>query len=86
VNLKQVTLIVGGNNEVEMREKRDKIIDSYNAVIKAKEFGILPGCGVALLRASCLLDLLEFEDDRVREVLRAALRLPFELLAAGCRK
>jgi chaperonin GroEL len=44
-------IYVGGNSEVEMREKMDRVIDAKEAVISAIEEGIVPGGGLALFRA-----------------------------------
>ena len=43
---------VGGNTETEMNEKKDRVDDALNATKAAIEEGILPGGGVALVRAS----------------------------------
>ncbi|CAN7669267.1 chaperonin GroEL [Phyllobacterium sp. LjRoot231] len=50
---------VGGATEVEVREKKDRIDDAMNATRAAVEEGILPGGGVALLRAGKALKKLE---------------------------
>jgi chaperonin GroEL len=50
---------VGGATEVEVREKKDRIDDALNATRAAAEEGILPGGGVALLRAGRALKKLE---------------------------
>ncbi|MEI2735060.1 MAG: chaperonin GroEL [Rhodoblastus sp.] len=42
---------VGGASEIEVKEKKDRVDDSLNATRAAVEEGILPGGGVALLRA-----------------------------------
>ena len=42
---------VGGNNEIEIKEKKDRVDDSLQAAKAALEEGILPGAGVALLHA-----------------------------------
>src|SRR6202043_750102 len=42
---------VGGATEVEVKEKKDRVEDALNATRAAVEEGILPGGGVALLRA-----------------------------------
>ena len=42
---------VGGNTETEMREKKDRVDDALQATKAAIEEGIVPGGGVALLRA-----------------------------------
>lgn len=46
-----VIIHVGGNTEIEMREKKDRVDDSLNATKAAIEEGIIPGGGVALLYA-----------------------------------
>jgi chaperonin GroEL len=46
---------VGGSSEVEVGEKKDRYEDALNATRAAVEEGILPGGGVALLKASLLL-------------------------------
>jgi chaperonin GroEL len=50
---------VGGATEVEVREKKDRVDDAMNATRAAVEEGILPGGGVALLRAGKALKKLE---------------------------
>jgi len=47
---------VGGASEIEVKEKKDRVDDSLNATRAAVEEGILPGGGVALLRAVKALD------------------------------
>ncbi len=47
---------VGGATEVEVKEKKDRVDDALNATRAAVEEGILPGGGVALLRAVKALD------------------------------
>jgi len=44
-------IYVGGNSEVEMKEKMDRVIDAKEAVISALEEGVVPGGGIALLNA-----------------------------------
>ena len=46
---------VGGQTEVEMREKKDRVDDALHATKAALEEGILPGGGIALLNASKML-------------------------------
>ena len=46
---------VGGSSEVEVGEKKDRYEDALNATHAAVEEGILPGGGVALLKASLQL-------------------------------
>lgn len=49
-------IYVGGSSEVEMKEGRDRVNDALNATKAAVEEGIVPGGGVALLRASATLE------------------------------
>jgi chaperonin GroEL len=56
-------LYVGANTEVEMREKKDRVVDALSATRSAIEEGIVPGGGVAYIRASANLDSLEGVND-----------------------
>jgi len=47
---------VGGSTEMEIGERKDRVDDAVNAVLAALQEGILPGGGVALVRASRCLD------------------------------
>jgi chaperonin GroEL len=77
---------VGGSTEGEMRERKDRVEDSLNAVRAAIEMGIVPGGGSALLQASRVLgdfiqskkgsDLLP-EELAGLNILKNALREPF---------
>jgi chaperonin GroEL len=53
---------VGGATEVEVKEKKDRVDDALNATRAAVEEGIVPGGGVALLKASKALDGLTGEN------------------------
>jgi chaperonin GroEL len=74
---------VGAATEAEMKEKKARIEDAIHATRAAVEEGILPGGGVALIRASRVLDTLELVgDERTgRELLRSALESPIKQLA-----
>lgn len=48
-------LKVGGSTEVELRERKDRVDDALSATLAAIEEGILPGGGVALVRASSVV-------------------------------
>ncbi|MGV3652484.1 MAG: TCP-1/cpn60 chaperonin family protein, partial [Devosia sp.] len=48
---------VGGSTEVEVKERKDRVDDALNATRAAVEEGIVPGGGVALLRASADLQV-----------------------------
>jgi chaperonin GroEL len=52
-------LRVGGETEVEVKEKKDRVDDALNATRAAADEGIVPGGGVALLKASKVLANLE---------------------------
>ena len=54
---------VGGQSELEMKEKKDRVEDALHATKAALEEGILPGGGVALLNAAYKLELEEGEMD-----------------------
>ena len=54
---------VGAASEVEMKEKKDRINDALNATRAAVEEGIIPGGGVAYLRAIEKLEGLEGDND-----------------------
>ncbi|WP_269515104.1 chaperonin GroEL [Brevundimonas subvibrioides] len=47
---------VGGSTEVEVKEKKDRVDDALNATRAAVEEGIVPGGGIALLKATKALD------------------------------
>lgn len=72
-------LYVGGHTEIEMREKKDRIEDALNATRAAVEEGIIPGGGVAYLRAvDVLLGLKgETEDETIGvDIIRKVLYAP----------
>jgi chaperonin GroEL len=54
---------VGAATEVEMKEKKARVEDALHATRAAVEEGIVPGGGVALIRASGVLDKLELSDE-----------------------
>jgi len=78
---------VGGNTETEMREKKDRVDDALQATKAAIEEGIIPGGGVALLRASVDAKCKPDNDDQKLgcNIMFNALRKPFQqiLLNAG---
>ena len=70
---------VGGATEVEVKERKDRVDDALHATRAAVEEGIVPGGGVALLRASKALDALTSnnEDQKVGiQIVRKALQTP----------
>jgi chaperonin GroEL len=75
---------VGGATEIEVKEKKDRVDDALNATRAAVEEGILPGGGVALIRAQKVLDKLNFanEDQKVGvNIVRRALQSPARQIA-----
>ncbi|MBX4862287.1 chaperonin GroEL [Rhizobium sophorae] len=75
---------VGGSTEVEVKEKKDRVDDALHATRAAVEEGILPGGGVALLRAVKALDNLSVanQDQRVGiEIVRRAIEAPVRQIA-----
>jgi chaperonin GroEL len=75
---------VGGSTEVEVKEKKDRVDDALNATRAAVEEGIVPGGGVALLKASKVLEGFKGDNDDqtagVAIVLRA-LQAPIRQIA-----
>jgi chaperonin GroEL len=75
---------VGGSTEVEVKEKKDRVDDALHATRAAVEEGILPGGGVALLRAARALDNLSFANDDQRvgiDIVRRAVEAPVRQIA-----
>jgi chaperonin GroEL len=75
---------VGGATEVEVKERKDRVDDAMHATRAAVEEGILPGGGVALLRAGRAFDRLKPENDDQRhgvEIVRKALSWPARQIA-----
>ncbi len=75
---------VGGVTEMEVKEKKDRVDDALNATRAAVEEGILPGGGVALLRAASVLDKVKAanEDQKVGiNIVRRALQAPARQIA-----
>ncbi|MCH4549706.1 MULTISPECIES: chaperonin GroEL [Rhizobium] len=75
---------VGGSTEVEVKEKKDRVDDALHATRAAVEEGILPGGGVALLRAVKALDNVKTAngDQRVGvEIVRRAVEAPARQIA-----
>ncbi|MET0941189.1 MAG: chaperonin GroEL [Mesorhizobium sp.] len=75
---------VGGSTEIEVKERKDRVDDALHATRAAVEEGILPGGGVALLRAQKVLDSLQANnpDQRVGiEIVRRAIEAPARQIA-----
>ncbi|ARQ57491.1 UNVERIFIED_ORG: chaperonin GroEL [Rhizobium etli] len=75
---------VGGSTEVEVKEKKDRVDDALHATRAAVEEGILPGGGVALLRAVKALDAIKTANDDQRvgvDIVRRAIEAPVRQIA-----
>ena len=78
-------LLVGAATEAEMKEKKARVEDALHATRAAVESGILPGGGVALLRAADALEAMKIEgEERIgTEIVRRALEAPIRQIAAN---
>jgi chaperonin GroEL len=76
---------VGAATEVEMKERKARVEDAMHATKAASEEGIVPGGGVALLRAQKQLDTLQLEGDRGQGVtiVRRAIEEPLRQIVAN---
>jgi chaperonin GroEL len=76
-------LYVGGHTESEMKERKDRADDALHATRAAVEEGIIPGGGIAFLRALSALDGLKTKGDESWgvDVVRAALQEPLRRIA-----
>jgi chaperonin GroEL len=74
---------VGAATETEMKEKKARIEDALHATRAAVEEGILPGGGVALVRAAKALDFLETEEaEKIGvDIVRRAIERPVKYIA-----
>ncbi|RWM13938.1 MAG: chaperonin GroEL [Mesorhizobium sp.] len=75
---------VGGATEVEVKEKKDRVDDALHATRAAVEEGILPGGGVALLRAAKALDAVAVDNPDQRygvDIVRRAIEAPARQIA-----
>ncbi len=75
---------VGGSTEVEVKEKKDRVDDALNATRAAVEEGIVPGGGVALLKASKLLEGMtgdNADQNAGIAIVRRALQAPIRQIA-----
>ncbi|TPN05519.1 chaperonin GroEL [Mesorhizobium sp. B2-1-3] len=75
---------VGGSTEVEVKERKDRVDDALHATRAAVEEGVLPGGGVALLRAAKALDALPIDNADQRtgvEIVRRAIETPVRQIA-----
>ena len=75
---------VGGSTEVEVKEKKDRVDDALNATRAAADEGIVPGGGIALLKASKIL--ADVKGDNADQnagiaIIRRALQAPIRQIA-----
>jgi chaperonin GroEL len=77
---------VGGASEIEVKERKDRVDDAMHATRAAVEEGILPGGGVALLRAAESLKKLRTQNDDQKhgiEIVKKALSWPARQIAVN---
>jgi chaperonin GroEL len=77
-------LRVGGATEIEVRERKDRVDDAMHATRAAVEEGVLPGGGVALLRAIKALGKLKGDNEDQKhgiEIVRKAISWPARQIA-----
>jgi chaperonin GroEL len=76
---------VGAASEIEMKEKKDLVEDALNATRAAVEEGVVPGGGVALIRAQSALDKLDLSPEQMIGVaiIRRAIEEPLRQIAAN---
>ncbi|MGN6537595.1 MAG: chaperonin GroEL [Mesorhizobium sp.] len=76
---------VGGATEIEVKEKKDRVDDALNATRAAVEEGIVPGGGVALLRASSAIKANGTNADQAAgiNIVRRALQAPVRQIASN---
>jgi chaperonin GroEL len=74
---------IGAATEIEMKERKARVEDALHATRAAVAEGVVPGGGVALIRAGRVLDSLTFGDERDHgvRVLRAAITAPLRQIA-----
>ena len=80
-----VEILVGGTTEAETKERKDRVEDALSACRAAKEEGILPGGGIALLRVCKMSfdNLNPLNEGQIAgiEIVKQALRVPIRQLA-----
>jgi chaperonin GroEL len=82
-------LYIGAASEVEMKEKKDRVDDSLHATRAAIEEGIVPGGGVAYIRAVSALEKLKGENEDQNtgiEIIKRAIEEPLRQIAINSGK
>ncbi|MEK7802191.1 MAG: chaperonin GroEL [Pseudomonadota bacterium] len=80
---------VGGASEVEVKERKDRVDDAYHATRAAKEEGIIPGGGAALLYAARALDGIKAENADQQagiDIIRRAIQAPIRQIVENAGK
>jgi chaperonin GroEL len=79
-------LYIGASTEVEMKEKKDRVDDALHATRAAVEEGVVPGGGVALVRALDSLEAIDTHNSDERtgvNIIRTALEAPLRTIVAN---
>jgi len=79
-------LYVGAASEVEMKEKKDRVDDALHATRAAVEEGIVPGGGVALVRAAKALNSIKAENEDEKtgvQIISKAIEAPIRQIVAN---
>tara|TARA_B100000795_G_scaffold1003_1_gene687 strand:+ start:4229 stop:5863 length:1635 start_codon:yes stop_codon:yes gene_type:complete len=79
-------LYVGAASEIEMKEKKDRVDDALHATRAAVEEGIVPGGGVALVRAAAALETISVENEDEHtgvQIIVRALEAPLRQIVAN---
>jgi chaperonin GroEL len=82
-------IYVGAASEMEMKEKKDRVDDALSATRAAVEEGIIPGGGVAYLRAAEVLDTLTGDNDDEQtgiEIIKRAIEEPLRQIVENSGK
>jgi chaperonin GroEL len=82
-------LYVGAASEIEMKEKKDRVDDALSATRAAIEEGIVPGGGVAYIRAISLLEKLKSANDDEAtgiDIIKRAIEEPLRQIVANAGK
>lgn len=88
LNGKAAVIYVGGDSDIEQKEKKDRVDDSVLATRAAMEEGILPGGGIALLNQSWLMNVESGNSDEMTatNILCSALQAPFKQILTNAGK
>jgi len=81
-------LKIGAATEIEMKEKKARVEDALHATRAAVEEGVVPGGGVALIRAAAAIDKLKLEGDEQIgvDIIRRACEEPLRMITANAGK